>query len=114
GSGVFILNSDANGDARIGPMGSGSISGNVTFERYFNNTVENRYRNFAFPITGVTVEQLENFFTIVDGSFAWYQESTLGDVDQGWQIQTAGGLAGGRAYTAGMYDIQPITIALTG
>src|SRR5690606_27182649 len=44
GSGSFTLNSDTNGDARIGPMGGGSISGNVTFERYFNNTVDNRYR----------------------------------------------------------------------
>lgn len=114
GSGTFILNSDSNGDARIGPMAGGSIVDNVTFERYFNNTVTNRYRNFAFPVNGVSVETLGSFFTIVDGSFAWYQESVLGDYDQGWQIQNSGGLANGRAYTAGMYNEQPITISVVG
>lgn len=114
GSGNFILNSDANGDARIGPMGGGSVTGNVTFERFIDNTVINRYRNFAFPVTGVTVGQLKNFFTIVDGSFAWYQESTLGDYDQGWQIQNSGPLANNRAYTAGMYEVGQIQISLKG
>lgn len=114
GSGNFILNSDSNGDARIGPMSGGSVVGNVTFERFFDNTVTDRYRNFAFPVTGVTVEGLKTFFRIVDGSFAWYQESVPGDYDQGWQIQNSGALVNGRAYTAGMYDVGQIRLSFRG
>lgn len=114
GTGNFILYSDANGDARIGPMAGGVIEGNVTFQRYFNSTVVDRYRNFSFPVGGVTVNDLRAFFTIRNGSFAWYDESVLGDYDQGWQIQNNGPLNPARAYTAGMYNTGPITISLRG
>lgn len=111
--GSFTLNSDTNGDARIGPMAGGSILGEVTFERYFNNT-SNRWRNIAFPVTSVTYAELGSSITLNTNSLATYTESTLGDVDQGWNIVAGGTLNSTRGHTAWMYNIAPITISVTG
>jgi hypothetical protein len=113
GSGVFILNSDTNGDARIGAMAGGSITGNVTFERYFDNP-SNRWRNLAFPVTGVTHTALQTSFPIHTNSLTYYTESTAGLVDLGWQYVNSGTLTSSRGYSAWMYNTGPITISVRG
>jgi hypothetical protein len=113
GGGNFILNSDTNGDAAIGPMGGGSIIGEVTFERYFNNT-QNRWRNLAFPVTSVTYAELGASIELQTNSLAVYTESVLGNVDQGWSYVTGGTLNSRRGHTAWMYNLEPITISVRG
>jgi hypothetical protein len=113
GSGVFTLNSDTNGDAAIGTMAGGSITGEVTFERYFENT-SNRWRNISFPVTSVTYAELGTSITLNANSLATYTESTLGNVDQGWNIISGGTLNSARGHTAWMYNIAPITISVRG
>ncbi len=115
GSGNLILNSDTNGDARIGPMAGGSITGQVTFERYFENT-SNRWRNLAFPVTGVTHTTLGTQFPIHTNSLSYYNETVTGNVDMGWVYVNSGTLnnSGERGYTAWMYNIAPITISVKG
>jgi hypothetical protein len=113
GGGNFILNSDPNGDAAIGPMGSGSITGEVTFERWFNNT-QNRWRNLSFPVTSVTHAELGASIALQTNSLAVYTESVLGNVDQGWSYVNSGTLNSRRGHTAWMYNIEPITISVRG
>jgi hypothetical protein len=114
GGGNFILNSDTNGDAAIGPMGGGSIIGEVTFERYFNNTQKDRWRNLAFPVTSVTYAELGASIELQTNSLAVYTESVLGNVDQGWSYVTGGTLNSRRGHTAWMYNEEPITISVRG
>lgn len=111
--GSFTLNSDTNGDARIGPMAGGSILGEVTFERYFNNT-SNRWRNLSFPVSSVTYAELGTTLTLNTNSLNVYTESTLGNVDQGWTAISSGTLNSARGHSAWMYTIAPITISVTG
>jgi hypothetical protein len=113
GSGNFTLNSDTNGDAAIGPMAGGSIIGEVTFERYFNNT-STRWRNLAFPVSSVTYAELGTTLTLNTNSLAIYNELTAGNVDQGWTVVSGGTLNSARGHSAWMYNIQPITISVKG
>jgi hypothetical protein len=112
GSGVFILNSDTNGDATIGNMAGGSITGSITFKRYFNNTA-NRWRNIGFPVTGITTTSLASSFQLNANSIGWYNESTGGNADQGW-FTISGSLPSKRGYSAYMYSLAPTTISVTG
>lgn len=113
GSGIFTLNSDTNGDAAIGAMAGGSITGEVTFERYFDNT-SNRWRNLSFPVSSVTYSELGSTLTLNTNSLSTYTESTLGNVNQGWVIVSGGTLNSSRGHSAWMYNIQPITISVRG
>lgn len=113
GSGIFTLNSDTNGDARVGAMVGGSIIGNVTFERYFDNT-SNRWRNLAFPVTGVTHTALQTSFPVRTNSLSYYVESVSGTVDLGWSYVNSGTLTSTRGHSAWMYNIAPITISVRG
>ena len=115
GSGVgnFILKSDTNGDARIGVMAGGSITGEITFQRYFINTTVDRWRNFSFPVTSVDYSELAPLNLQTD-KLAIYTESALGDVDQGWTYINSGALSNGKGHTAWMYNAQPITLSIKG
>lgn len=114
GTGIYTLNSDTNGDARIGPMAGGSIVGQVTFERYFNNTTVNLWRNLAFPVTGVTYAQLGASITLGTNSVAYYTESVLGNVDQGWTYISSGTLSSARGHSVRMQSVAPINISIRG
>lgn len=114
GSGIFRLNSDTNGDARIGPMAGGSIVGEVTFERYFNNTTVNLWRNLAFPVTGVTYAQLGSSVPLAANSVAYYTESVLGNVDQGWTYVSSGTLNSTRGHSVRMLNVAPINVLVRG
>ncbi len=116
GSGILTFNSDTNGDASIGVMAGGSITGNVTFERYFDNTIINRWRNLAFPVTGITYSALGSSITLNSGSLATYTETTPGNVDQGWNIISGAStiLNSTNGHTAWMYNATPITISVRG
>lgn len=114
GSSNFILYSDANQDARIGAMTGGIISGNVVFQRYFVNS-STAWRNFSFPVNNVPVSELTDDITVVNGSLAYYTESTLGNVDQGWTtVATNGTLTASRGYSAYMYYSGNYTIDVRG
>jgi len=113
GSGVFTLNSDANADAAIGTMAGGSITGNVTFERYFNNT-NVRWRNIGFPVSSVTYAQLAASIALGTDSLADYTESTLGNVNQGWNYISGGTLPAKLGLTAHIYVSGPTTITVSG
>ena len=114
GSGNLILNSDTNGDAAIGVMAGGMISGELTFERYFNNTTSNRWRNLALPVTGITYAELGSSITLSSNYLATYTEATLGNVDQGWTYINGGTLNSATGHTAWMVNNQPITISVKG
>lgn len=113
GAGNFTLNSDTNGDAAVGPMAGGSITGEVTFERYFSNS-SNRWRNIGFPVTSVTFAELGSSITLSSGSLATYTESTLGNADQGWNTVSSGTLNSRLGHSAYMYNTGPITISVKG
>gem|GEM_PF-5798569 len=114
GSSNFILYSDANQDARIGAMSGGIITGNVVFQRYFVNS-STAWRNFSFPVNSVPVSELTDDITVVNGSLAYYTESTLGNVDQGWTtVATNGTLTASRGYSAYMYYSGNYTIDVRG
>lgn len=117
GSGIFTLNSDTNGDARIGVMAGGSITGELTFERYFENT-SNRWRNLAFPVSSVTHTELQSSFPVHTNSLSYYVEATAGDVNQGWTYVNSGTLPNGpttgRGFSAWMYNLGPTTVSVRG
>ncbi len=104
GVGTFILNSDSNGDARIGPMTGGSIAGNVTFERFYDNTAIpqlSQWRNFGFPVSNVDYSELASL-SLGFEQLATYTESIAGSVDQGWQYPSSGPLNSALGHTAWM------------
>jgi hypothetical protein len=113
GSGVFTLNSDTNGDAAVGQMAGGSITGEVTFERYFNNT-NNRWRNLGFPVSAVTYSELGNSISLQTNSLGIYTESVSGNADQGWSIVSGGTLNTTLGFSAYMYNTGSINISVRG
>jgi hypothetical protein len=113
-TGNFILNSDENGDAAIGPITAGSITGEVVFERFYDDTGVNRWRNFGFPVTDVTYAELGASITLAPNSLAVYTESVPGNVDQGWSYVNGGTLNSLQGHTAWMYSTAPATISLRG
>lgn len=112
-AGNFVLVSNTTRDATIGKMGGGQITGEVTFQRYFNNTV-NRWRNMGFPVTSVTMSELASSITINRNSISYYQENAPGDVNQGWAYLADGNVIDKYGYSIYMYDIKPTTISVKG
>jgi hypothetical protein len=87
---TFTLKSDANGTARIGNS-AGTISGNVTVERYIPAT-RRAYRFLAAPVT-----------TTTGGVFANWQESGVNASGLGIQVSgIAGAAPGGVDETSGL------------
>lgn len=113
GGGNFVLISDENRDATIGEMAGGIISGEVTFQRYYDNTGK-AWRNLGFPVTSVSIADLSGSFTIHNKSISYYQESSPGDINQGWSYLADGNLLNKYGYSVYMYDIRPITISVKG
>jgi hypothetical protein len=113
GAGIFTLNSDANATAYIGAMAGGSITGELTFERYFDNS-NNRWRNIGFPVTSVTRAELGSSISLQTNSLGSYTESTFGNVDQGWVLLNSGSLTSRLGYSAYMYNTGALLISVTG
>ena len=66
--GNFVLNSEATGTARIGPLLSGArINGNVTFRRFMEGEGK-IYRYISSPIKGFRVADMQNYIP-VKGNF---------------------------------------------
>jgi hypothetical protein len=127
GGGLFTLKADIGGLAGYVaeiPVGS-RVLGNVSYERLFSNSVR-RWRNIAMPVQGVTVADLQQSFLIsgsftgsdngnegipenATGSLAYYGESAIGTVDDGWEYfpttTNAAGLTNRRGYSAFMRDV---------
>lgn len=62
--GNFILNSDATGTARIGPLGSGArINGNVTFQRFMEGEGQ-IYRYISSPVKGFRVADIQQYIPV--------------------------------------------------
>jgi hypothetical protein len=71
GSGVFTLKSTPTRDAAIGDIGTATVSGNITAERYIvrrDPTLDRGYHIVGFPATGVTVADVQNELPI-NGTF---------------------------------------------
>jgi hypothetical protein len=114
GSGVLTLVSDSNADGRIGSMAGGSIQGEVTFQRYYDNTTSNRWRNFGFPVGDVTYSELGSSIVLQPNSLARYNELASGNVDQGWIFVNSGTLSTQFGHTAWMYNTTPTTVSVRG
>lgn len=129
GSGVFVITSDAGGTATVAELtGTNQISGNVTYERYFDG-IGDVWRNYGVPVTGATISELQDDFT-VSGSFTganagganfyFYTESTSGNVDQGWvaypSTTSSATLSSTRGYSfyTRSEDGLPATVDVTG
>ena len=68
-NGNLTLLSTASGDAMIGPIGGGTLSGNVIVQRYLPNGSGSRaYRYLASPVFGANVAQWQTWFPIT-GTF---------------------------------------------
>ncbi|MDH4093034.1 MAG: T9SS type A sorting domain-containing protein, partial [Cyclobacteriaceae bacterium] len=73
-----------------------------------------RWRNIAFPVTGVTHAALGLSLTLKNKSLAYYTEATPGNVEQGFSYVNSGTLPDGKGFSAWMYDSGPITISVRG
>lgn len=94
GNSLTII-SDASGDARIGPVASGSVNGNVTVQRYID-AGETNWRFMCSPVQGADFEQWDDDF-ITSGfigsdfpnfyftSIYSYDETVAGDQDLGFE-----------------------------
>jgi len=114
GSGIFRLVSNASGDAAIGVITNGSIKDNVTFERFFVNSITKRWRNIGFPVTGVTYTALGAAITLKTNSLAYYTEATAGNVEQGFSYVNSGTLPDAKGFSVWMYNNGPKTISVRG
>ena len=71
GSGVFTLKSTPTRDAAIGDIGTATVSGNITAERYIvrrDATLDRGYHIVGFPASGVTVADIQTELPI-NGTF---------------------------------------------
>ncbi len=129
---TFTLKSDANHTAAIGQVKNGTISGNVTVERYIQNGV-NSWRNIAAPVDGATLESWNQHFTTTGfpGSdypnwpsaenrfpnIKSYDETDLGDREIGWRAAThiTNSIAPGQGFWMYIGGSElPNTVAVTG
>ncbi len=96
----FVLLSDASGTARVdaGNGATGTITGDLTFQRYLSGTTEG-YRYLSAPVAGQTIaDWLDDFDIAISGGTAdpwsgtwtsvqWYDESLDGaSNDTGWTL----------------------------
>lgn len=97
--GTFTLSSTASATATVATIPSGSsVVGNVTFERYIPAfDTDDRFRNFAIPLNGITAAQLDEsddvrLLSELDGlpNVFRYREVLIGGVDIGWQAGLVG------------------------
>ncbi|GAA0193212.1 hypothetical protein GCM10009122_56210 [Fulvivirga kasyanovii] len=134
GSGTFTLLSDVNSDAAIAAIPSGSsISGNITYQRYF--MASDVWVNFGIPVNGATVADLQDDFPIsgtftgastgtgigTNPSMYYYDESVTGDINQGWvshpgnsNTEAVSSTVGYSAYMRAEYTGSGATIDVTG
>lgn len=94
GTNILTIESNASGDARIAPVTNGSISGNVTVERYIDAGATN-WRYLCTPIVGANFEEWDNdiitsgfvgsdYPTFNFTSIYSYNESAPGAFDDGY------------------------------
>lgn len=103
-SNVFTLRSDATTTAAVAPVEAGSVSGNVTVERYIQSGV-NSWRNLGTSVSGATLQDWNDHFTTtgIPGSdypnwpspanrfpnIKSYDETDLGNREIGWRAATS-------------------------
>jgi len=88
-NGLLTLVSDAGATARVATIpGTASFTGNVIYQRYINGAQQ--WHNIGLPIAGSTADIIASSYPDPDaslsGDFARYNESTAGDLNQGWEI----------------------------
>lgn len=102
-SNILTLKSLSNGTAAVGPVTNGSLTGNVTVERFIDNGATS-WRNMGAPVSGATLEEWNEHFTTTGfpGSdypnwpsasnrfpnIKSYDETELGDREIGWRSPT--------------------------
>jgi hypothetical protein len=99
---TLTLKSNATGTAYIGNTNSATITGSITVERFISS-VARRWRFLATPFSNTTFDdwKQEIFITGAGGStngfdatlsnqpsVFWYNESTVGNINQGWVALT--------------------------
>ena len=100
---VLTLRSDATTTAAVAPVDAGSVTGNITVERYIQNGV-NSWRNLGASVSGATLQDWNDHFTTTGfpGSdypnwptpanrfpnIKSYDETDLGDREIGWRAAT--------------------------
>jgi hypothetical protein len=89
GTGSLTLLSTSNSNtARIAELGAGaSINGNITVQRYISGTTS-RWRNFGLSVSGATVSDIDPDagFSLNGLDLAYYDETVLGGVDNGFVV----------------------------
>jgi hypothetical protein len=93
GTGIFTLvSTSGTSTARVDVIpASASITGNLTAQRFFDGGGE-VWRNFGTCVNGATVAQITTAgFTINGNDLAYYDETTAGNVDNGWVLQSTFG-----------------------
>ena len=113
--GNLTLISNASGDATVAAIPStASFTGNVIYQRYFDDALTGRFRNFGLPVPGnvsdLTAAGLKTTFNPYS-----YDETEAGLVDYGWNLETSS-LLDTKGYTIYMYgdgDV-PATVNFTG
>jgi fibronectin-binding autotransporter adhesin len=113
--GNLTLLSTATQTALVNGSGSGSISGNVTMQRYLDTSYG--YRYLSSPFTDATIGQLGSYLTLQDTTFPTVYRYLENDSTNGYIVDTAAAdtmkVANGYACNFGT-SFSPETIALTG
>jgi hypothetical protein len=123
----LLLSSTSTGTARVAEITGGSISGDVTCERYLPSSNQAGWRILGSPISGVTLAAWNDDFLTSgftgsnDPSFSWislysYNETIAGDADaEGWEAPTAitDPINVGEGYEAYIHNVDT-TIDVTG
>ena len=123
----LLLSSTSTGTARVAEITGGSISGDVTCERYLPSSNQAGWRILGSPISGVTLADWNDDFLTSgftgsnDPSFSWislysYNETMAGDADAvGWEAPAAitDPINVGEGYEAYIHNVDTI-IDVTG
>jgi hypothetical protein len=124
-NGLLTLLSDVNGTASIGPLTGGTLSGDVTYQRY-HNALQQDWVMLGSPIQNQKINDLNDDvittgFTGSDypsynfNNVLWHGESVLGGDDEGFvgATSTANPLLPGRGYFVFMTN-GAVTVDFTG
>lgn len=113
--GNLTLISNASGDATVAAIPStASLTGNVIYQRFFDDAITGRFRNFGFPV-GANVSDLSDAGLKTTFNPYSYDETLTGVVDNGWVIERSS-LLSNKGYTIYMYgdgDV-PATVNISG
>jgi len=95
GTGIFtLLSTSASASATVAELPSNAtITGDIRWQRYFDGGGD-VWRNFGVAVNGATIADIQNDGFTISGAFTgndagnanlyYYNEASLGDVNQGW------------------------------